>query len=483
MSLLAMGVSHRSAPLPVLERVALDADGVRRLSTSVLTGDQVAEAVVLATCNRVEVYADVATFHGGLAQLGEALSTTTGVPLAQLKDHLYVHYADRAVAHLFAVACGLDSMAVGESQVLGQLRTALRSAQQTGDAGRVLDNLVQQALRVGKRAHAETGIDRAGASLVDAALHRADRLIGAVDQLDVLVVGAGSMSALAATAVHRAGARSITIANRTPENAARLAGAVGGRAVGLAQLPAALAQADLVISCTGAVGHVVDAGAVVAAAASRDGSRDQLYVDLALPRDVDPAVAAVPGVHLADLEVLGTDLVGQQVGADLEHVRSLVDQEVADYLLARRVQAVAPTVAALRARAAEVVSAELGRFDQRLPDVESAVREEVQRTVHRVVEKLLHAPTVRVKELASRSDGGSYELALRELFDLDPKGVAAVSDAESAVSVPAVGTWAASFGGPTAQEALVVVPSDETGSPIDAASVLGRGETLRRAAG
>lgn len=456
MSLLAMGVSHRSAPLSVLERVALDADGVRRLSTSVLSGDQVAEAVVLATCNRVEVYADVATFHGGLAQLGEALSGATGVPLAALKDHLYVHYADRAVAHLFAVACGLDSMALGESQVLGQLRTALRSAQQTGDAGRVLDHLVQQALRVGKRAHAETGIDRAGASLIDAALQRADRLLGPIGTLDVLVVGAGSMSALAATSVHRAGARSVTVANRTPENAVRLAGAVGGRPVPLADLPAALVHADLVISCTGAVGHVIDAGAVAAATARRDALRDQLYVDLALPRDVDPTVAAVPGVHLADLEVLGADLAGRQFGDDLERVRRLVDQEVTDYLVARRVQAVAPTVAALRARAAEVVSAELGRLDQRLPGVDAAVRDEVQRTVHRVVEKLLHAPTVRVKELASRTDGGSYEMALRELFDLDPLGVAAVSDAESAMSPEALGAITAG---------------------------LGRGQTLRRAAG
>ncbi|HEX8497386.1 MAG TPA: glutamyl-tRNA reductase [Actinomycetales bacterium] len=441
MSLLAIGVSHRSAPLTVLERVALDGEGVRRLSGAVLASDQVAEAVVLATCNRVEVYADVATFHGGLAELGEALSASTGVPLTELTDHLYVHYADRAVAHLFAVACGLDSMAVGESQVLGQLRTALRSAQESGDAGRVLDHLVQQALRVGKRAHAETGIDRAGASLVDAALTRAEALLGPLDGLDVLVVGAGSMSALAATAVHRAGVRSVTVANRTPEHAARLAGAVGGVAVPLAELPSALAHADLVVSCTGAVGHVLDTATVAAASATRpSGAGPQLYVDLALPRDVDPAVAALAGVHVVDLAVLGSDLAGRQLGVDLDRVRALVDQEVSAYLVARRVQAVAPTVAALRARAAEVVTAELGRLEQRLPDVDAAVREEVQRTVHRVVEKLLHAPTVRVKELASRTDGGSYELALRELFDLDPQGVAAVSDVPTGLDVGRVTT-------------------------------------------
>ncbi len=435
MSLLAIGVSHRSAPLTVLERVALDADGVRRLSAAALAQEQVGEAVVLATCNRVEVFADVSTFHGGLAQLGDALSATTGVDLADLKDHLYVHYADRAVAHLFTVACGLDSMAVGESQVLGQLRTALRSAQHSGDAGRVLDHLVQQALRVGKRAHAETGIDRAGASLVDAALRRAEAALGPVAGLRVLVVGAGSMSALAATTVHRGGNRSITVANRTPAHAQRLAGAVDGHAVPLADLGAALADADLVISCTGAVGHVVDAATAAAASGQRDG-RPQVYVDLALPRDVDPAVAGLTGVDVVDLQVLGADLADAQFGDDLDQVRVLVDQEVSDYLVSRRVQAVAPTVAALRARAAEVVEAELARLTQRLPDVDDVVRDEVQRTVHRVVEKLLHAPTVRVKELAGRTDGGTYEAALRELFDLDPEGVASVSDVPVAVVPP-----------------------------------------------
>lgn len=434
MSLLAIGVSHRSAPLTVLERVALDADGVRRLSAAALAQDQVGEAVVLATCNRVEVFADVATFHGGLAQLGEALSATTGVDLADLKDHLYVHYADRAVAHLFTVACGLDSMAVGESQVLGQLRAALRSAQHSGDAGRVLDHLVQQALRVGKRAHAETGIDRAGASLVDAALGRAEARLGPIAGLRVLVVGAGSMSALAATTVHRGGNRWITVANRTPAHAERLAAAVDGRAVALADLGTALADADLVISCTGAVGHVVDAATAAAASGLRDG-RPQVYVDLALPRDVDPAVAGLTGVDVVDLQVLGADLAEAQFGDDLDQVRVLVDREVSDYLVSRRVQAVAPTVAALRARAAEVVEAELARLTQRLPDVDDVVRDEVQRTVHRVVEKLLHAPTVRVKELAGRIDGGTYEAALRELFDLDPKGVASVSDVP-VVAVP-----------------------------------------------
>ncbi len=434
MSLLAIGVSHRSAPLSILERVALPVESARALAAQALTGEHVSESLVLATCNRVEVYADVSTFHGGLADLGEALAATTGVDLEDLKDHLYVHYADRAVAHLFSVACGLDSMAVGESQVLGQLRQALRAAQEAGDTGRVLDGLVQRALRVGKRAHAETGIDRAGASLVTAGIHRAERSLGPVKDRQVLVVGAGSMSALAATTLHRWGAAGITVANRTAEHAERLAAAVGGRAVTLSDLGAELARADLVVSCTGAVGHVVDLDLARQAAAAR-GSK-QVYVDLALPRDIDPAVGELAGVEVADLEVLGQELAATELTTDIGQVRGLVEEEVADYVTAVRVQAVAPTVAALRARAAEVVESELHRLANRLPDVDPAVRDELQRTVHRVVEKLLHAPTVRVKELAGQDGGGSYAAALRELFDLDPEDVSTVSEVTSVLLTP-----------------------------------------------
>jgi glutamyl-tRNA reductase len=430
MSVLVIGVSHRSAPLHLLEQVALDGEGVANRATALRASENVAETVVVATCNRVELYAEVATFHAGLADLGAALAAVTGVPLENLRDHLYVHYADRAVAHLFTVACGLDSMALGESQVLGQLRGAWEAAQRTGSSGRVLGRLMQQAFRVGKRAHAETGIDHAGASLVGAGLRRAEAQLGPAGELSVLVIGAGSMSALAATSLRRAGVASLTIANRTPERARRLADSVQAVTVPLEQLEDALVAADLVVSCTGALGHVVDAGTAARVAATR--TRPQVYVDLALPRDIQPDVATVAGVTLVDLEDLGRDLAAEDFSADVEQVRALVADEVGGYLAERRVQAVAPTVVALRARAAEFVDAELARLAQRLPDVDAAVREQVQRevqnTVHRVVDKLLHTPTVRVKELAGRSDGGSYAAALRELFDLDLDEVSAVTD-------------------------------------------------------
>ena len=428
MSVVVLGLSHRSAPIALLEAVALDPARAAALAAAVRDGENVNEAVVLATCNRVEVYAEAATFHGAVTEIGAALALVSGVPLAELREHLYVHYEDRAIAHLFSVACGLDSMAVGEGQILGQLRAALRSAQERGQTGGTLNALFQQALRVGKRAHAETGIDCVSRSLVEAGLKHAAHLLGPLADTRVLVVGAGSMSSLAATTISRLGSAELVIINRTLVKAEHLVAATGGRALSLADLEVALSKADLVISCTGAVGHVITAETLAATADSRSG-RPRVFIDLALPRDVAPDVADLPGEHVVGLAELGEVLAAD--GQHQPHVKAahdLVVAEVAGYLIGRRAQEVAPTVAALRSRAADVVAAELSRLDQRLPDdLSEDTRAEIQLAVHRVVEKLLHTPTVRVKELAGDGQGGDYALALRELFDLDPHDVAAVS--------------------------------------------------------
>jgi len=427
-AVVVLGLSHRSAPIALLEAVALDPARAAALATAVHDGENVQEAVVLATCNRVEVYARAATFHGAVTEIGEALAAASGVPLAELRDHLYVHYEDRAIAHVFSVACGLDSMAIGEGQILGQLRGALRSAQERGQAGATLNALFQQALRVGKRAHAETGIDSVSVSMVEAGLLHAADVLGPLADTRVLVIGAGSMSGLAATTISRLGSSDMVIINRTLAKAQHLAAATGGRALPLHDLEVALSQADLVISCTGAVGHVITTE-TIAAAADSDSGGPQVFIDLALPRDVAPDVAELDGIHVVGLAELGEVLAAD--GQSTPHVKAahdLVVAEVAAYLTGRRAQDVAPTVAALRSRAAEVVTAELNRLDHHLPDdLPETTRAEIQLAVHRVVEKLLHTPTVRVKELTGDGEGGDYALALRELFDLDPHDVAAVS--------------------------------------------------------
>jgi glutamyl-tRNA reductase len=435
MSLLVVGLSHRTAPVGLLERAALTGDAPRRLLHAAAAAAPVGEAALVATCNRIELYADVDKFHAGVADLSVLLSEHTGVGLEELTAHLYVHYEDRAVHHLFSVACGLDSMVVGEGQILGQLRDALSLAQEQSTAGRGLNELFQQALRVGKRAHAETGIDKAGQSLVTFGLERVAAGAGPIAGKRALVVGAGSMSSLAAATLARAGVVELVIANRTPERAERLAATLaeyGARTVPFAGVAAAMAATDLVISCTGAAGIVLSAADVAAAAAARAqrAGSPLALLDLAMPRDVDPGTHGLDGVHLVDLETLAeAAAVTEGPAADVDAVRRIVAQEVDSFGAAQRAAAITPTVVALRAMATEVVNSELDRLDGRLPGLEPRIRAELAQTVKRVVDKLLHSPTVRVKQLAGEPGGASYAEALRELFDLDPGAVQAVAGA------------------------------------------------------
>ncbi|MFE2481102.1 glutamyl-tRNA reductase [Streptomyces sp. NPDC059389] len=555
MSLLVVGLSHRSAPVSVLERASLSADAKVKLLHDTLAAEPATEAAVLATCNRIELYADVDKFHAGVAELSTLLAQHSGVALEELTPYLYVHYEDRAVHHLFSVACGLDSMVVGEGQILGQIKDTLALGQELHTAGRLINDLFQQALRVGKRAHSETGIDRAGQSLVTFGLEQ----LAVHLSVDVwakgkraLVIGAGSMSSLAAATLARVGISEVVVANRTAERAERLAEilvasgtGVVARAVPMASVVDELTRVDVVVSCTGATGLVLTAEDVAAAVAAgpaglvpspalpgspgsvpapaphapagldadvvarlaaasaagvriadggvartivpgagerdgcpvevlagdgraaltgvdanslelhgtwadqgeaaaqrqpRRGARSQVDVapvrlallDLAMPRDIDAAVHRIPGVRLVDIESLAEASADAPMAADVDAVRGIVAEEVAAFGAAQRAAHITPTVVALRAMAAEVVAMEVARLDGRLPDLDERQRAEVTQTVRRVVDKLLHAPTVRVKQLASEPGGAGYAEALRELFDLDPQTVASVSRADAA---------------------------------------------------
>lgn len=426
MSLVVLGLSHHGAPLSLLEAVALDPERATALEAAVLRSDHVTEAVVLSTCNRTEVYAESLTFHGALADATKALADACGVERPLIQPHLYVHYEDRGIAHAFTVAAGLDSMAVGEAQIIGQVRRGLARAQRHGHVGPSLNGLVQQALRVAKRVHTETDIDLVSGSLVQAGLTRAEAVLGGIGGLSVLVVGAGGMGALAATTVARQGAASVVVVNRDESRARSVAGRIGGTSRRFADLPDALAGADVVVSSTGARGQIVTADHVAAALAAR-GGRPQVYVDLALPHDVDLAVGDLDGATRVGLGELGEDLATAGSAPQVVAAQELVTAEVAAYLVARSAQAVAPTVAALRARAGQLVDDEMRRLERRTPGMGEAERAEVRRAVERVVDKLLHTPTVRVKELAQDGQGGSYARALSELFDLDPRDVSLVS--------------------------------------------------------
>jgi glutamyl-tRNA reductase len=428
MSVLVVGVSHKSAPVSVLERLTLDPSGVDKLVHAVAGSDHVLEATVLATCNRVEIYAEVDRFHGSVECVSRLLCELSDDQPEEVVPHLYVHYDDGAVSHLFHVASGLDSMVVGEGQILGQTREALRVGQEAGTIGPALNVLFQQALRVGKRVHAETDVDHAAPSLVSLALQRAVVHVGALAGKRVLVVGAGSMAALAVSTLSRLGVADVVVASRTEEHARRLAEQYDGRAVPLAGAQAALADADLLVSCTGATGVVLPLSVV--AGARVEAERPLAVVDLALPHDVDPAVAELPGVALIDLARLA-EVVNHSEGAtDVAAVRGIVAEEIIAFLAARSSATVTPTVVALRSMATGIVDAEMGRLSARLPDLDPDVRSEVEHAVRRVADKLLHQPTVRVKELANETGTVSYATALAELFSLDPDAVTAVTRAE-----------------------------------------------------
>ncbi|WP_406458669.1 glutamyl-tRNA reductase [Streptomyces sp. NBC_01622] len=556
MSLLVVGLSHRSAPVSVLERATLGADAQIKLLQDTVAAEPATEAAVLATCNRIELYADVDKFHAGVAELSTLLAQHSGVGLDELTPYLYVHYEDRAVHHLFSVACGLDSMVVGEGQILGQIKDSLAKAQELHSAGRLLNDLFQQALRVGKRAHSETGIDRAGQSLVTFGLQQLSSgtpVEAWAKGKRALVIGAGSMSSLAAATLARAGVAEIVVANRTSDRAERLAQIitespetdVSARAVPMESVPFELTRADVTVSCTGATGLVLTADTVAGAVEGRvsqdatagrtavkDVVREELpptsvgaedgcplelsavqgstgfsvmgeaavagmdaatleqhaawvggsaldrreaarrtpeaeaelitelatmaatvgriperrrpepvaqiprpapalsVLDLAMPRDVDAAVHRLAGVRLVDIESLAEASADAPMAADVDAVRRIVSDEVAAFGAALRAAHITPTVVALRAMAADVVANEIARLDGRLPGLDDKHRAEITQTVRRVVDKLLHAPTVRVKQLAAEPGGAGYADALRTLFDLDQETVASVSRAD-----------------------------------------------------
>ena len=435
MSVLLFGVSHRSAPVSVLEQLSNDESEQVKIVDRIMQSPLVTEAMVLSTCNRVEVYAVVDAFHGGLSAIGQVLAEQSGMTVPELTKYAYVRYSEAAVEHLFAVASGLDSAVVGEQQVLGQVRRAYAAAEANRTVGRILHELAQRALAVGKRVHSETEIDAAGASVVSVALGMADARLGGLQGKTAVVVGAGAMGALSASNLTRAGVGKIHVVNRSLPRAQRLARKIresgaAAEAFNLEDLASALVGADVLVSCTGAVRPVVTLADVHNALAAGLRNEAPLVIcDLGMPRDVDSAVSGLPGVWVVDMDRVQREPAARAAAADAEAARHLVAAEVATYLAGQRMAEVTPTVTALRQRAADVVEAELLRLDNRLPSLEAAHRDEVARTVRRVVDKLLHAPTVRIKQLASAPGGDAYAEALRELFELDQTAVDAVANA------------------------------------------------------
>lgn len=423
MSLLVIGISHHSAPIDVLEKVAaIDSELVIE---DLGSGDAVAESLLLSTCNRVEVYTDVARFHAAVESLTGVLAKAAGMPADQLAAHLYVHYEDAAVRHAFRVASGLDSMVMGDEQILGQFRDAFKTAADRGRAGRSMHELAQSALRVGKQVHTDTGIGRHGASIVEVAMAQASRHFGTLAGRRVLVIGSGAMSSLAAQVAAGAGAQ-VTVAGRTEPAVKRLADSVHGLGVPMSELDDQLRVADVVVSATGATGLLLTADHIETV---RAGVRDPLLVcDLALPHDTDPGIDDLPGVTRLDLAGIAGLPESQVAGEAVAAAELLVMEATSEFVQRRNSAKVEPVVVALRSRAEEVVAEELQRLRSRTSHLDEDDFTQIARSMRRVVATLLHTPTVRMKEFAVDPGGDRYAAALHALFDLDPSAVQALTD-------------------------------------------------------
>lgn len=430
MSVLVVGMSHQSAPVALLEKLSMDETVQNGTCRAMVSAGSLSEAMIISTCNRLEVYTVTNSFHTGVQDVVRNLAEVSGVEEEKLRSYLYVRYADAAAEHLMMVASGLDSMVVGEQQIIGQVRTAYQFASEQGTVGPRIHALAQSALRTGKRVHSETEIDEAGSSMVSFAFDQALSRMGREDLAGkrVLILGAGAMASLAATHAGRLGAHLI-IANRTIARAERVAqhaheAGVYADVIEYSERAQALRDVDVAISATGAQGFTITAADVERYHVA---DRELMLVDLSLPRDIDDAVAEAEGVDLVNIERLNNSL--QAADTDLAagtsphaQARRIVSEELEAYASEQRVRDVVPAVSALRKRAANLVQCEVARMEQKHPELDERQMGDINRALKRVADKLLHEPTVRAKQLAANSGTVSHETALQELFGLQLEG-------------------------------------------------------------
>jgi len=419
-SVVVIGLSHRTTPVELLERMAVPPAGLTKALHTLQRSENLAEVAVLSTCNRTEVYARCTRFHPAVEEVRNFLTDLAGSDPDVFADHLYTYHDDAAITHLFGVAAGLDSMIVGEGEILGQVREAWLAAEREGTVGQSLSTALRQAVEVGKRSRTETAIGRHAVSVSSAAVAVAAERLNGLEGRRVLVIGAGDVGEGMAVALSGAGVQEIVVANRTPERAEALAARIGGRAIALEDVHDHISGADLLLASTGAADVLVERGDIETAMTRRDG-RALLIVDVAVPRNIDPGVAQVFGVTLLDIDDLKAF-----AAQSLEHrrqeigrVRDIINEELDRFREERSAREVAPLIAALRRRAEQLRQAELERHRSRLAALDPAARATVEAVTRGLVNKLLHDPTVGVKRAAGSVRGELYADALAELFDLD----------------------------------------------------------------
>jgi glutamyl-tRNA reductase len=417
MMIVSLGLSHRVTPADMLEKLALPSAQRGSLLARLHAVPSIDEVAVLSTCNRVEIYAAA---HGPAGQVTRDMAGLLArgqVPASEVIRVARTRVGGAAVEHLFSVACGLDSMAVGEEQIVAQIKAAARAAAAAGPTGSAITSLIDAALRVSKRARTQTSISTAGISLARAGLGLATADLGGLAGSHAVVLGTGSMGKLAARLLREGGVQRLSVASRNAARATEVAAAVGGRPLPATDVPATLADADILVTATGAAVPVVLAETVRAARAQA--SRRPLFVlDLGMPPDVEPAVGQLAGVTLVDITALGRHLADRAIPDQVPQVRAIVAAEAAAYLDRQNQAAAAPVIAAMHAQISQLADAELARLRDRLPGLSEEQQAETAATVHRILRKVLHRPTVRAKEFATGPDGPAYLEALQQLFDL-----------------------------------------------------------------
>ena len=419
MAILALGVSHRRASVELLERLAISDEELPKAFRALIDQDAIDGAVILSTCNRAEVYAEVDSYHAGFLALKRFLAASGELDPDAFAEPLYAHYETDAAGHLFAVAAGMDSMVVGEPQVLAQVRAAFRIAQAEGAAGPELAALFRAAIRTGRRVRAETSIGAAPEAMVEAGLDLAERHLGGIRGCSAAVIGAGQMATLTVKVLKDRGAARVAIANRSPERARALAERHGAEAHELHALARAMSGADVIVACTGAAGVVIHVAEVLEALSAEPVRESVFVLDLAVPRDVEPTVGDLPGVMLVDVDDLAAEARrGAPAHEALAAGAAIVREEVARYGVRRQAARLAPLIQALRSRGDRIREAELSKALAKLDGLSPAEREAVEAMARGIVAKLLHEPIVRVKEL-SGAGADQHARALAELFGLE----------------------------------------------------------------
>lgn len=417
MSVVVIGVNQRSVPIDVFEQLAIDDDHLVKVLDDLTSSNDIAEAVVLSTCNRTEIYLRAERFHPAYADVRDSLARHSGLALDQFAEHLYAHHDDDAVRHLFGVACGLDSAVLGETEILGQVRKAFEQARSAGVVGLGLSDLFSASGTAGRKVRASTGIARNITSVSRAAVAMATERLGSLDGRSICVLGAGEMSEGMTVALRDAGTRRIVICNRSVDRAAELAERVGGDVAPLDQLSNTVAEVDVLLTGTGANALMIEQDALAHVMANRP-ERPLLIVDIAVPRDVDPAAAEIDGVTLLDMEDLTAfaEIGRAERRGEIAAVRRLIDEEVARFTATTASRRVEPLVSSFRQDVEKLRSGEVDRLSAALDD---EAREQIDAATRAVLNKLLHRPMTELRESAGTARGERLAESLRELFGVE----------------------------------------------------------------